>query len=159
MVDTQYKKSCTEVIEILKHISSEDYEKIPPQIVNVLETDKDNEYHFEYDINKTLNEQNVSKQAKIIIALFFRDYWATEEQREVILVNERKYRNKIEKEKREKYNPYDLFKDGNIQRDETIQNNDINQNMQIIEYKESALKKIEKWLKNLFKANKNKFLT
>ena len=103
MVNIQYKKSCTEVLEILKHIPKEDYEKIPTDIINVIENDKEENYHFEYDVNKTLDEQNVSKQAKIMIALFFREYWATEHQKEVILANERLYIEKKEEEKRKKY--------------------------------------------------------
>ena len=69
MVDSLDKQSCTEVIEILKHISEIDYRKIPQEIITTLKKNKDENYYFEYDVNKTLNEQNVSKQAKIIIAI------------------------------------------------------------------------------------------
>lgn len=143
MIDIEYKKSCTEVIEILNHISIEDYEKIPKNIINVLETDKDSEYNFEYDINRTLKEQNISKQARIMIALFFRDYWATKSQKEVIMSIEKKYRNKLENAKREKYNPDNIFNTQN----QIINNNLVNQNMQIVEYKISIFHKIRTWLK------------
>lgn len=110
MVDTQYMKSCTEVLEILNHISREDYNKIPSDIINVLENDKDEKYDFKYDNNKTLDEQNVSKQAKIIIAIFFRDYWATDTQKQKILKMQKEERQKLDNEKRIKFNPDEIFK-------------------------------------------------
>lgn len=109
MVDTQYMKSCTEVLEILKHISKADYNKIPSEIVEALEEDKDSQYNFSYDVNKTLDEQNVSKQAKTIIGIFFRDYWATPEQRKNIINIQNIKRQEIDDEKRKLYNPDKIF--------------------------------------------------
>jgi len=109
MVDTQYMKSCTEVLEILKHISKADYNKIPSEIVEALEEDKDSQYNFSYDVNKTLDEQNVSKQAKTIIGIFFRDYWATPEQRKYIINIQNIKRQEIDDEKRKLYNPDKIF--------------------------------------------------
>ena len=144
MVNIQYKKSCTEVLEILKHIPKEDYEKIPTDIINVIENDKEENYHFEYDVNKTLDEQNVSKQAKIMIALFFREYWATEHQKEVILANERLYIEKKEEEKRKKYEIGNIFK-----------NKRENNEQALIEIKhEKWYKKIISFLKNILKKDK-----
>ncbi len=110
MIDTQYRKSCTEVLEILKSISKEDYNKIPSDIIKVLENDKDETYNFKYDINKTLDEQNVLKQTKIMIAIFFRDYWATDTQRERILKMQKEERQKLEDEKRMKFSTNEIFK-------------------------------------------------
>lgn len=145
MVDTLEKKSCTEVIEILQHISEIDYKKIPQEIINTLNNNKDENYYFEYDVHKTLDEQNVSKQTKIIIALFFRDYWATQHQREVILEYEKNYRNRKEEEKKEKYNPNELFK-----KSKNFSNGNVEENS-LVEIKE------EKWYKKIFLVIKNFF--
>lgn len=40
---------------------------------------------FNCDPDKTLDEQHISKIAKVVIRLLFRDYWATPEQRETIV--------------------------------------------------------------------------
>lgn len=109
MIDENYKKACKEVIEILSYIPKEDYAKIPSEIINVLENDKDENYNFEYNPRKTLNEQNVSKQAKTIIAIFFRDYWSNEQQRKIIKKYENDYIRKMEEEKSKKYNPNEIF--------------------------------------------------
>ena len=80
MADIQYANAYTEVLDILKYISKEDYEKIPKSKIKVFEENSNKNYHFTYDENKTLDEQNVSEIAKMIIAILYRDYWATIEQ-------------------------------------------------------------------------------
>lgn len=115
MVDMEYANAYSEVLEILKYMSKENYNKIPKSMIEVFNKNNNKNYKFKYDINKTLDEQNVSKKAKTIIAILFRDYWATEKQREKILAKEKYDMQKIEKEKYEKYNPEDMFKNkGNI---------------------------------------------
>ena len=84
MVSVEYANAYSEVLEILKYISKEDYEKIPNSKIELFETNHNKEYIFKYNPNKTLDEQDVSKIAKAIIAILFRDYWATEIQKEKI---------------------------------------------------------------------------
>ena len=84
MVDIQYANAYTEVLEILKNISQEDYNKVSKEKINLFEHNANKEYIFNYDSTKTLEEQNVSKTARAIIAILFRDYWATDEQRNKI---------------------------------------------------------------------------
>lgn len=71
-------KEYNEVVEILNHISKDDLNKIPIDMYNMFKANRDIDYRFIYDTNKTLEEQNVSKEAKTIIAILYRDYWATE---------------------------------------------------------------------------------
>ena len=89
MVDIEYANAYSEVLEILKFIPKVDYEKIDKETLNVFQVNHNKEYIFNYDPSKTLNEQNVSKVAKIIIAILFRDYWATDTQREKIFAKEK----------------------------------------------------------------------
>lgn len=81
MIDIVYANAYKEVIEVLKYVSKEDYDKIPQDKINLFKKCANENYNFTYDINKTLDEQNVSKKAKTIIAILYRDYWATDEQR------------------------------------------------------------------------------
>ena len=109
MLDEKYSIAYSEVLEILKHISKEDYEKIPKSKIELYKANANKDYVFNYNPTKTLNEQNVSKIAKGIIAILFRDYWATPEQREKIIRKQNNDRIQIEMEKAKKYNP-DVFK-------------------------------------------------
>ena len=110
MVSFEYANAYSEVLEILRYIPKEDYNKIPKEKIDLFEKNANLNYDFSYDINKTLDEQNVSKKAKTIIAILFRDYWATDAQREKIKAKEQYDRKMKEEENREKYNPDNLFK-------------------------------------------------
>ena len=121
MVDTKYANAYYEVLEILKYISLEDYNKIPKNKIKLFEINANKEYNFTYNPSKTLYEQNVSKTTKYIIAILFRDYWATEEQKRKIIANQNYNRYKEEERKKEKYNPYNIFE--NCKKNEAIKMN------------------------------------
>ena len=92
-----------------------------------------NEYEFVYDPSRTLQEQNVSEIARTIIAILFRDYWATEVQKERILSKQNFDREKI---KQEIYNFDNLFKNKQTIIEEKVEE------QQLIVYKESIVKRI-----------------
>ena len=147
MGNIEYANAYSEVLEIINHIPKSDYDKIPNNMIKLFTTNKNKDYNFIYDVNKTLDEQNVSKKAKTIIAILFRDYWATPIQREKILAKEKYDIAKIEEEKREIYNPDDIFK----KKEKIQEENIVSQNTSLIEYKESnfferLLNKILKFL-------------
>ena len=142
MVNLEYANAYSEVLEILKHISQEDYNKIPKEKIMLFQNNYNKEYNFTYDMNKTLDEQNVSKKAKTIIAILFRDYWATDTQREKIKSKE-EYDRKIKEQ--EKYNPDNIFKPK-----ETI-NNYQSSNLPIEVKKENLIQKILNFIKNIFR--------
>lgn len=146
MVELEYANAYTEVLEILKYISQEDYNKIPNEKIELFKTNCNKNYTFHYDITKTLNEQNVSKKAKVIIAILFRDYWATDIQRRKIKAKEEYDKQIKEKETKEKHNENSLLaKELNENKDDT------KNHTEIMIYKESLIKKIInrilKWFK------------
>ena len=98
MVDIQYANAYTELLDILKYISKEDYEKIPKSKIKVFEENCNKNYNFTYDENKILDEQNVSEITKVIIAILFRDYWATKEQRYIIIKKQQEIKDQKQKE-------------------------------------------------------------
>lgn len=145
MENMEYANAYTEVIEILKYISKEDYNKIPKNKINLFETDANKEYKFTYNPNLTLNEQNVSKRAKAIIAILFRDYWATEKQRKKIIAKQNNDRMQIEKNKKERYNPDNLFYSRTQKSEHTN-----NETISLTEYKETFFSKILKKIRQIF---------
>lgn len=150
MVDAEYANAFYEVLEILKYINIDDYEKISPDLIKTFQTYANWDWNFEYDVNKTLNEQNISKITKAIIANIFKDYWATPHQKEKIEAKEKYERKKREIELQEKYNPDNLFRHrtSNIAQEK---NEDINSNTSMVKFKEL------KWYKKLFDKIKNLF--
>lgn len=112
MIDIEYANAYSEVLEILKYIPIEDYDKIPKNRINLFRAYANKDHAFCYDTTKTLEEQNVSKIAKGIIAILFRDYWATEIQKEKIIAKQNYDRMQIIEEKKENYN-YDNIVNNN----------------------------------------------
>lgn len=110
MVTEEYANACAEVVRILDYIPYGDYKKIPKDVILHYEKNANKNCDFEYNVKISLEEQNVSKTAKTIIAILFRDYWATSEQKDKIL-NYEKYKTITEEEiKKEKYNSENIFR-------------------------------------------------
>lgn len=148
MVNIKYANAYGEVLEILKYIPVEDYNKIPKNKIELFEINANNNYIFKYDISKTLDEQNVSKITKGIIAILFRDYWATESQREKIISKQNYARMEIEKKKREKYNT-NIFQDKNNLKIE-YSGKESKSEIAIVKYKENIFIKILRDIKLMF---------
>lgn len=150
MVDIKYANAYNEVLEILKYIPEEDYNKIPKEKIELFETNANDNYKFNYEPNKTLDEQNVSKIAKGIIAILFRDYWANDNQREKIIAKQNYDRIKLEEQKREQYNPDELFRKKKIDDVKENENKEEIYNLPIEVKKENFYQRIIKFLKNFF---------
>ena len=152
MENLEYAIAYKEVFEILKYIPKVDYDKIPSKKIELYKTMQNKNYNFKYDPSKTLDEQNVSKRAKAIIGLLFRDYWATDTQREKILAKQKYERQKIEEEKAQNYKYEDLFKTNGT----VIQQPEIKDNVEkisLVEYKENVFIKFWNKIKSIFKRN------
>ena len=59
MVDINYANAYTEVLEILKYIPKEDYNKIPKNKIELYETYSNKNYNFIKNTDKTLDEKNL----------------------------------------------------------------------------------------------------
>lgn len=145
-VNIEYANAYSEVLEVLNHMSKEDYNKIPKDTLEMFQTNCNNEYQFRYDLNKKFEEQGISKRAKLILAILFRDYWATPYQKEKIIAKQNYERQKLEQQKFEKYNPERLFENKRQPIIEKVKNIS-----SMIEVKK------EKWYQKIFKVIKNLF--
>ena len=154
MINKEYSMAYKEVIEILKYVPDEDVAKIPQEKIDFYKKHMDNEYDYKIDETKDFSEQTISETTKAILACIFRDYWATPYQRERILTKEKYDLEKLEEEKREKYNPDNIFKK-NDDNENFPSNNELYENttLPIEVKKEKFYEKIINFLKNLFHIN------
>ena len=148
MVNVEYANAYSEVLGILKFISKEDYDKIPESKIELFTVNSNKEYNFVYNPEKTLDEQNVSKRAKAIIGILFRDYWATEIQREKIIRKQKNDRLILEEEKKSLYDVDNIFKKRNVSNEEINVKEEVTE---MIVYKENFITKLLNRIKNLFK--------
>lgn len=125
----EYSKAYKEVLSIFEYLPEKDLNKIPESKMMLFVSKADKNYQFNYDPNKTLNENKVSKKAKAIIAILYRDYWASTEKKNKIKNKQINDRNKVDKIKVEKYNLDNIF-DKNIKPKEVT-----NDKVQLIEIK------------------------
>ena len=114
MIKIQKNKAYAQVLEILNFIRPEDYYKVPKELVCALEKNKDEEDTFKYDSSKDFLDQNVSSEAKLILAIFFKRYWATDDQKQKIRSYEINKMSEIE-EKKKKIFPQNVISDKVVQ--------------------------------------------
>ena len=133
---SSYSEACTEVSEILQYLIRDDYNKIPSEIIEAIEENKSREYVFNYDENIELKEQKLLKETRAILFNLFRDYLATSEQKEKIIRMQNEERNKLNEQKKIKYNVDNILKKDEMQK---LVKCEINTNEKI-----TALAKVEK---------------
>lgn len=138
-----YTKAYTELLEILKYVSKSSLEKIPKENLEMYELNRDKNYNYEYNNNLEFEEQKMSKLTRILIANIYIQYWASEEERKVLKQRDKEELEKIEIEKRNIYNPDNLF--ANRRKIENLEE----KNLVIVKKKniiEKVLEKIKKIL-------------
>ena len=154
-----YAIAYTEVLGMIKYFTSESLDKIPKDVIEMYEQNKSENYEFEFDRSKSFDNQDISKLAKILIANIFTDYIATEEEREYLNYRDKQELNKIEEEKRNKYNPDDIFSNRRTKAldENTFQNDDMQEipiqqtDLTVIKGNEGLLQKIFEIIKRIFK--------
>lgn len=159
-MEDNYSKAYKEIVEILKYVPEESVNKIPKEMRDMFEAEQLKTYDFQIDTTKSFEEQELLEETKAILANIFRDYWATDYQKARIIEKENQDREEWEKQKREKYNSNDIFKnrntttnDNNISQDIQEQlNEEYNKNLPM-EVKETFYKKIINFFKKLFHLN------
>lgn len=109
-MNEKYSKAYTEVLEIISHFSEEEYSKIPSEKIKFYEDNKDKNYNYKINPQVDLQEQYISKEAEALLVILFRDYFATQEQKSVLDNLLKQNQEKTDKEKNEKYNSNDIFK-------------------------------------------------
>lgn len=110
MISEEYAIAYKEVMTILSHVPKSDVNKIPQEKLEFYKSNMDKNYEYKIDITKQFEEQIMSNITKAILANIFKDYWATPYQKERIIAKEKYDLQKIEEEKKKKYNMNNIFK-------------------------------------------------
>ena len=95
-----------------KNLSKQEQNKIPKQIIDYLEKNKDTNYIFRIDENKEILEQEYMVETKALIVKLYEKFLVLENEKELWKKYDIICFNKIEEEKRNKY-PVDIFKNEN----------------------------------------------
>lgn len=93
MINIKYAKAYTEVLEIIKYFPEYELNKISQEKIDYYKKNMDKNYKFEINPKIDLAEQNISKEASAIIISLFRDYFATEKQKQQLEIRENQFKN------------------------------------------------------------------
>ncbi len=143
MTKINYKNAYTEVYEILSYLDEEEFNKIPPEIIETIKVNKNDEYEYEVNEELNLQKQPMIPETKAILFNLFRDYLSTPEQKEKILKMQAEDRRKAEIKKQEQYEKQKLFK--------TKETKENTEETAITEYKETIFEKIKRFILKIFK--------
>lgn len=134
-----YREAFAEVLEILRNSNQNIIKKIPKKFVEFLMNNKDEEYRVNIDFSNENWENNIKQETQAIIALIYRDYIVSSEERNKLLSEEKAEQIRVEQELREKYNSDNIFKNRHIQEEQAIETH-----TELVEYKE------QRWYQKLF---------
>lgn len=128
----------SEVYEILNLMGKEYKNKIPTELLRIIDEERDKDYKPNINIKMPLREQNIHQRTYDILGMLQLNYWCDNENGKKELIKKFNDNNKKrEKEIYEKYNPNNIFKKNGT-------DEEAKQPKDLIEVKE------EKWYKKIF---------
>lgn len=137
MVATNYRNALKEVYVILDNLVEEDYDKIPPELIETIYQNMNGDYKFEINEKQDLFKQKILPETKAILFNLFRDYLSEPWQKEKIIRMQKEERQKNEVKKEALYST-DVFVN-----QEKINNVEVQkETVEPIVYEENILKKI-----------------
>lgn len=88
-MNKQYKEAFVEVIEVLNHSSHTVLEKIPQKLINLFNINKSETYVANIDFSNANWEETLMPTTQAILALLYRDFLTSNEEREKLINKEK----------------------------------------------------------------------
>jgi len=144
-----YSNAYAEAYTILSYLEEEEFNKIPKEIMEVIETKRNLEYSYEINDKLDLNNQPMLSETKALLFNLFRDYLSTPEQKEKIKRMQQEDRWKAEEKKKQEYGEVNIFDRKNNIEKEIAEN--IEKTYPAVVKNENIFKKIISFIKNIFR--------
>ncbi len=145
----EYKRAYTELNEIFKIMSKNELNKIPSKFIANVQKEMDNDYKFELDKDNDLLNQDLMTETKALIVQIYVRFLAPEGENELWQKYYKYCINKIEKQKRNQYNPDNLFKN---EQKWSIEEQAQTENVSMVKVeKETFIDKIKKFFTKILK--------
>jgi len=154
MFESEYGKAAVEVLDILDNTRREDVDKIPKRFIKFLVDIAEDDYVVNFDHSKPINELNLKEKTKEILGTIYIKWWCTQGEQD----GYKKQIKALEMKKQEiinaRYNPDKLF-ENRIAQSTVVSTNEGTTaqpvSTQMIEYKESFIKRIWNKIMNRLK--------
>lgn len=140
MLSVNTRQAYAEIDSFIDLLDEYNKNKIPEKLREYFKNEKDEKYIKKINPNQSIQSQNLKEETLALIAMLNLQYWCENEDekerlKKIYAQNEKKYQDMIQ----EKYNIDNIFK----KNEEIIENKqEQKNNMQIVEYKNSVLKRI-----------------
>lgn len=152
-MDLKTKEACSEISEIFWLLGDNYTEKLPPELIKYIESNKSQEYIPTYSRENSIDELDLKEETKAILAFLYLSYWcdSIEEKNEILeQIKDNDKKNEINTTINTlKLNELFPNKKNTIDENHQI----INEQLTIIQ-NESILKKIFNKIKKFFSKNK-----
>ena len=146
-----YSNVATELIEIFKYFDSTLSGKIPKNLKENLNKIKNKEHKFKIDKTKELDEQDVLPETKQILSIMYLKYFCSTEEADAIIEESKRKEIIDEKEKREKFNPDNIFKDKQVYQEEQEDNMKLIEYVEYIPIHKRIINKVKDFFKNILR--------
>lgn len=143
------RQAYSEVCAVLEYMPDEYVKKIPSKIIKLFQQEKLADYEVNINKSNPLDKNYLSKKTMVLIAMLNYQYWCPNKQQKDVLYKQYLANNeKYEKEVEEKYNVDNIFKNKQEEKQQLYEETN---NMQLVEYKESFIKKLINKIKRFFR--------
>ncbi len=146
----EYREAFSEVAQIINLMPSNLVSRIPLEFKQIIQAEKSKTYIP--NITEPIEQCALKTETIIILALIYRDFLCSKEERENLIARDTNNLVEFEKELREKYDSDNIFKNRNTT--QYFQEEYQKEQTAIVEYKEkNFLQKLFDRIKHLFKRN------
>ena len=149
LISIEYKKAFSEVYDILRFTDPELTSKIPKKLYDFIENNRDHDIITNVNPFIPLENQQLSEETIPILALIYRNYMASEEEKVNFSNKDKLEFIENEKEKREKYNPDNIFVNSNPEK--VVKDDKTETNTMMVIQNDSIYHKIVNKIKNFIK--------
>lgn len=152
MLSVNTRQAYTEIDNFIELLDEYNRNKVPKKLREYFKKEKDDTYTKTINPNMSIKEQNLKEETLALIAVLNLQYWCEDENekqrlRKIYSDNEIKHQEKL----REMYNTDDVFK--RKDREINYELNNTTDELSIVEYKESVLKRIIGKIKKILHIN------
>lgn len=146
MIDNLYKNAFKQVYEILQNTDTELVKKIPAKFIEFLQNNMNTDYQTNIDNNIDIDKQVLLPETEDILALIYRSYWATDEEKQEFSDKDKQELEKIKENIKSEYKDItEIF-----QKRKNINNFTLDNSLVVIP-KENFIQKLLKKILNIFK--------
>lgn len=145
-MDREYNYAVAELLDLLRNAEDELINKVPNNLIDIWEKQVPEDYQSKQEMFSEQDVENIelAQKTKALIGMIYRNYWCDAEERKLYDEILRKNEEKRQEELKDKYKEEDLF------RPEHQEEATVEEEKEIIVYKENIITRIINKIRELF---------